>query len=202
MTAVYAYPVAVDCGYSREQLRDSGELVLGFGHSALAVDGLLELRSPVSRAPVVLNVDEVALLGHQHLPHPYVAQPLVADHLGLRTAVDIDYQRIFLRRVVVPRVEQAVVVVELPVGRAHPAEFHAALGVFVQGVDGVEYPVDDLSVGVLDHGDSRDVDAAVSVYEFGAVGRHVDFVPAALPGQALRFADAPALFKNRCSEIS
>lgn len=54
-----------------------GHLVL----SAMAVDGFLIFSATVLGAPVILDIDDIAFLCHEHLPHPYLAEPCVLDHL-------------------------------------------------------------------------------------------------------------------------
>ena len=48
------------------------------GHADLEC---LRMIAPVLGSPVVLDIDDVAFLCHEHLPHPDLSEPGIADHL-------------------------------------------------------------------------------------------------------------------------
>ena len=160
-----AYALAVNPRTAVQQRAYSHHLVFRLHLAALPVDGLFECGAAIRSTPVVLDVNDIALLGHHHFPHPDIAQPAVADELGVGPSIYIDDQRIFLRRIEIPRIEEAVVVVADSVRGLDRAHFNLALGIFVQRVGGGQDAVYDRSVGIFNQGDSRHVEAAVAVDE-------------------------------------
>ena len=171
------------------QAAEARHLVGHLGLAALAVDGALEFRALVGGATVVLDIDEIALLGHEHLPHPHAAQPAVLHHLGVRTAIDVHDHRILLRRVEILRIVEAVVVVELPVGARDGAQLHGAGGEVLERVARLEELLRGLAVRAPEQRHARGVQVRVAVEEPGAGAVHGHVVPAALRREGRRLAD-------------
>ena len=71
-------------------------LVSHLSLAALPVDSLFEFSSTVLCAAVILDIDQISSLSHVHLPSAKFAGEGVADHLRVRTSIDIDDHRIFL----------------------------------------------------------------------------------------------------------
>ena len=185
---MHAYALPVYPRAALEQFLQAGELVLGLGVAAETVDGLLELGAAVLRAPVVLHIDGVALLRHHEFPHANAAEPAVLDHLRVRTSVNIDDEGIFLRRIEVDRLEEAVVVVEARVGGAHLAELHIGDFDVLQGILGGGEALDERAVAVAYVYAAGHADGAPGVDEPAAVRREADAVPATLRGEPFRLA--------------
>ena len=104
------------------QCLDSDHLVRHLGLSAILVDDLLVFSAVILRAPVVLNIDNVAVLGHVEFPHPDLPEPGVVDHLRMRATIYVKYYRILLCRVESERLVEPVMVLVLPVGTLHRSE--------------------------------------------------------------------------------
>ena len=158
--SVYADSVLVDVRKCHE-LADTCNLVSHFSLSAVVLDGLLIFCTPVFCTPVVLDIDDIAVLCHIELPKADLAEPAVLDHLGMRTSIDIKHYRIFLRRVEVRREEQTVPVVVFAVGALYCTESHFAVGVFLERVFSSEQCPAGLAVNGSDFDDVRDIETAV-----------------------------------------
>ena len=78
------------------QCLDSDHLVRHLGLSAILVDDLLVFGTVILSAPVVLDIDNVAVLGHVEFPHPDLPEPGVVDHLRMRATIYVKYYRILL----------------------------------------------------------------------------------------------------------
>ena len=130
---MYSDAVPVHVRQCLERL-DSDHLVSHLGLSAVFVNRLLELRTAVLRAPVVLHIDNVSALGHIHFPHPHLAEPCVRNHLGMRTSIYVENHRIFLGRVESHRLVEPEPVVVFPVGALHRSEGHLAGGIFCKRI--------------------------------------------------------------------
>ena len=98
------------------------------------MDGLLELKSAIKSASVVLYVDKIASLSHVHLPSAQLRHEAVSYHLRVRTSVNIYYCRILLVRIKVLRLDKSVIVVIFPVSALYSAERYLSVGVIEGGV--------------------------------------------------------------------
>ena len=113
--AVYADAVCIDVR-QRFQHLDSDHLIRHLALAEAAMDGLFIRSSAVLRAAVVLDIDDVPFLRHQNLPQPHLTQPGIPYHLGVRASIDIEDDRILLRRIETGGKKKTIPVVELPVG--------------------------------------------------------------------------------------
>ena len=148
---------------------DSNHLVLHFALSALAVDCFLIFGAPVLSAPVVLDIDNVPLLGHKHLPHPDLSEPAVLNHLGMRSSIDVQYHRIFDGRVEIGRKEEPVPVVVVAVRASDLAEEYLSGLVVTERIAGRLDVTDQFAVRRPQVSASRNIEAAVAVDELAAV---------------------------------
>ena len=79
--SMYSDTLLVDIWKLHQHLH-SFDLVCHFRLTALTVDRLLEVQTSVLRAPVILDIDEIAALCHVHLPPAELSHVCVLDHLG------------------------------------------------------------------------------------------------------------------------
>ena len=174
--AVYSDTVLVDIRKVHEHI-DSYHLVGHLCLSALSVDGLLELETTVLSTSVVLYIYEVSTLCHVHLPSAELAHICILDHLRMRTAVYINDNRVFLRRIEVLRLDETVPVVVLAVCTLYSAKADLGLCIVHGRILCSEQVSDCLAVSSAEihHTWSRKVVPVVG--EVCAVFIHCDCVP-------------------------
>ena len=95
---MYADAIRIHVGEAAEPV-DTHHLVLHLLLAAVTVDGLLKGRTAVGRAPVVLDINQIALLGHEHLPHADLPQPGILHQLGVRASINVEDDRILPLRI-------------------------------------------------------------------------------------------------------
>ena len=128
------------------QFAKPGHLVSHLRLSAVFVDSLLISSATVFRTPVVLHIDDVAALRHIHFPKPYLSKPGIIHHLRMRTAIDIQDDRILLGRVEIHRKIEPVPVVIFSVGALYRSQSHLTCSVILHRILGGEESLGHLSV--------------------------------------------------------
>ena len=105
--------------YVREGFQefDTFYLVFAFFNAEATEGGVLKLQSAVTAATIVDRKHDIAFVGHIRVPATCAILPASGDTLGMRTSVDVNNGWIFLVRVKVCRLHQAVVKVGCAVGR-------------------------------------------------------------------------------------
>jgi len=181
--SMHADPLCIDPGLAFQHV-DAHHLVGHFGLPACAVDGLFVGRAAIRGAAVVLDIDDVSLLGHQHLPEEHFAEPGVLDKLGMGAAVDIDDDGILLRRVEAERLDEAIIIVILAVRALDLSEVDLALGKAGDRVGGAEELVVDMAGGAPEIRDAGGGEVAVVVEIQRAVDVERNLMPAGLLGHA------------------
>ena len=152
--SVYADAAAVYVGQRLEEL-DAFHLVLALLDAEVAEGAVLKLQAAVRTAAVVHGEEDVAFVGHVEVPAAGGVVPVVDNQLGMRAAIDIDNGGIFLRRVEVGRLDEAVVEIGLAVGRLEGTRFHAGHLETLERIGGGEQ-----AYGFLAVGGGGDVDGA------------------------------------------
>lgn len=186
--AVYANPGGIHVRQAAEPV-DAHHLVFHLGEAAAAVDGLLEGGAAVLCAPVVLDIDQITLLGHEHLPHADVAQPGVLDHLTVRSAIDIQDDGILPGRVEVLGIDEPIIVLKPAVGGGDGAQFHLAGGIVPQRIlSHIELLVH-LSVRGTAEGHGGGGGIGPDVQQPAAVRRELHMVPAPAGGKLHRLGE-------------
>ena len=186
--AMYADAVFIHIGEFHEAA-DAHHLVFHFFLATLPVDGLFKGGAPVFRSPVVLNIDQVAFLGHQHFPHADISEPAVLHHLAVRAAIDIEDDGIFPGRVEVLGVDEPIVIFELAVGAGDGSHFHLAGSETLERVSALEQDFTAFPVGgALQHPHGGRC-VGIPVDKPAEVRGELNFVPASFRCECNRRAD-------------
>ena len=185
--AVAADSVGIDVRQGLQPF-DTLHLVAHLELAALAVDALLEGLATVGGATVVEGEDEEAFLGEVVEVDAGTRRPFVGDELGMRTAVNVNDDGIFLRGVEVVRFDEAGVK-RLSILGFQGADGGLAEVVVLQRVLGLVQTVHELAFGIHEVHVVRHVGAGVEVKEVLAVGRRHHLVRAVSLGE---FGDGTA----------
>lgn len=140
------------------------ELVTHLQLAALTVDALLKGLSTVSGTTVVQGEDEEAFLGQVVEVDACAGRPFVGDQLSVRTAVHIDDDRIFLRRIEIVRLDQTGIE-RLAVFGFQSADGGLTHVVVLQRVFSLMQTLDELAAGVLQIDIVRHIGAGIAVEE-------------------------------------
>ena len=104
----------------------------------MAVSAALEVETTITRTAVVEDEEDIAAIRHVVFPRAGLIVERLLDVGGMRTAINIDHSRIFLRGVEVYGFHQTIVEWGLPIGSEDRAIFHFRHGEVAPWIFGIE----------------------------------------------------------------